>query len=103
VTGEGTLENIPKLSNAESTTRGAEPLYGISPVKLHILSATIALSELAGSDVVRDTPEAAVAVVYASGWPDWVTLYHDAASDHKLCGLPASTTTLYVPEGGFNR
>ncbi len=46
-----------------------------------MLSETIALLELAGKDVVSTTPEAAVLVVDAPGWPDWATLYQDAASD----------------------
>ena len=50
-----------------------------------MLSATIALLELAGKDVVKETMVAdaaeAVFVVYATGWPDWATLYQDAASD----------------------
>jgi hypothetical protein len=82
VTGDGTLENIPRPSKAASTTRGVEPLLGISPVSAHILSITIASLGLAGKDVVMDTvSEGAVLVVDATGWPDCVTLYHDAASD----------------------
>jgi hypothetical protein len=32
VTGDGTLENIPRPANAESTTKGEDPLKGTSPV-----------------------------------------------------------------------
>ena len=81
MTGEGILENSPRLCKAESTTRDAEPLAGISPVYPHILPTTIALLELAGKDVVSDTPEVAVAVVYAPGWPDCAILYQEVASD----------------------
>ena len=70
VTGDGTLENIPRLWKAESATISDEPLLGRIPRGAHMLSATIALLELAGKDVVMDTtPPAAVLVAFARGWP----------------------------------
>jgi hypothetical protein len=81
VTGDGMLENIPRLWKAESVTSPEVPALGRTCSDAHMLSATIALLELAGKDVVRTTPEAAVLVVDVPGWPDWVMLYQDAASD----------------------
>jgi hypothetical protein len=68
VTGDGTLENIPRLWKAESAVISDDPLLGRIPSGAHMLSATIALLELAGKDVVMDTtPPAAVLVAFARG------------------------------------
>lgn len=64
-TGDGTLENIPRPWRAESRTSSEEPAPEKIPVGAHILSPTITLLELAGKDVVSETPEAAVLVVNA--------------------------------------
>ena len=68
VTGLGTLENIPRLCMAESTTNSEEPLLGRTCSGAHMVSVTIALLELAGSDVVMtDTLEGDVLVENAPG------------------------------------
>jgi hypothetical protein len=104
VTGLGTLENIPRLCVAESTTNSDEPLLGRICSGAHMVSATIALLELAGRDVVMtDTPAGDVLVENAPGCPDCATLNQEDASDMRVWGLAAVMTTLFVPEPGANK
>jgi hypothetical protein len=71
VTGLGTLENIPRLCIAASTTNCDEPWPGRTCRGAHIDSVTIDPFELAGRELVkRDTPAADVLVEDATGCPD---------------------------------